>query len=171
MTCYPYLYWPPSVLMARFPYLYPRPWLGTHTHDQLVPVPACTHAPIFTLHRGAANFQGFYCTFTYPMDSDSARTRVLWTRTRLGLGGYRTRNWPGLGSLESELARTRIRWTRLQPWRKNTVMGCVRLPQSLYGTKSSCKGYTSGTCNRCTELLKFTSRNPICDAPKLYICH
>ncbi|KAJ8036982.1 hypothetical protein HOLleu_17670 [Holothuria leucospilota] len=23
------------------------------------------------------------------------RTRILWTRTRLGLGGYRTRNWPG----------------------------------------------------------------------------
>ncbi|KAJ8024329.1 hypothetical protein HOLleu_37046 [Holothuria leucospilota] len=91
MTCYPYLYRPPSVLMSRFPYLYPHPWLGTRTHDQLVPVPALM---LVYSHYTAA----------LPISKDfTAHLFMGWTRTRLGLGfsglgldsggGYRTRNW------------------------------------------------------------------------------
>ncbi|KAJ8024087.1 hypothetical protein HOLleu_36715 [Holothuria leucospilota] len=114
MTCYPYLYRPPSVLMARFPYLYPGPWLGTRTHDQLVPVPA-----LMLLYS--------HYTAALPVSKDfTAHLLMGWTRTRLGLGssglglgldssGTGLGIGPELGSLESELARTRIRWTRLQP--------------------------------------------------------
>ncbi|KAJ8020410.1 hypothetical protein HOLleu_39993 [Holothuria leucospilota] len=98
MTCYPYLYRPPSVLMARFPYLYPRPWLSTRTHDQLVPVPA-----LMLLYS--------HYTSALPICKDfTAHLLMGWTRTWLGLGsldsdsawtrgggGYRTRNWPGIG--------------------------------------------------------------------------
>ncbi|KAJ8039886.1 hypothetical protein HOLleu_14033 [Holothuria leucospilota] len=111
MTCYLYLYRPPSVIMARFPHLYPRPWLGTRTHDQLVPVPA-----LMLLY-----------SHNLPISKDfTAHLLMGWTRTRLGLGssglglgldsgGTGLGIGPELGSLESELARTRIRWTRLQP--------------------------------------------------------
>ncbi|KAJ8024806.1 hypothetical protein HOLleu_34822 [Holothuria leucospilota] len=100
--------------MARFPYLHPRPWLGTRSHDQLVPVPALM---LLCLHYTAG----------LPISKDfTAHLFMGWTRTRLGLGssglglgldsgGTGLGIGPELGSLESELARTRIRWTRLQP--------------------------------------------------------
>ncbi|KAJ8027376.1 hypothetical protein HOLleu_32506 [Holothuria leucospilota] len=60
------------------------------------------------------------------LDSDSARTRSLWTRTRPGLEVFWTRTWLGLGpfwtrtrlGLGSDSARTRDVWTRLQPCQK-----------------------------------------------------
>ncbi|KAJ8024218.1 hypothetical protein HOLleu_36883 [Holothuria leucospilota] len=108
MTCYPYLYRPPSVLKARFPYLYPRPWLGTRTMTSwylYLHSCSCIHTtqrrcqfPRILLHIYLWDGLGLGSD-SGPLDSDSA-----WTRGR-GVPdselarnwGHWNRNWLGLG--------------------------------------------------------------------------